>query len=87
MRTWLSGRALASQAEDREFESRRPLHTVIATVSRFSINEKRETFFVLVRAKSITFRYIPSGSIRATTTTAFAYGLALAKFSNTRQKA
>ena len=25
-RTWLSGRALASQAEDREFESRRPLH-------------------------------------------------------------
>ena|GEM_PF-3404437 len=26
MRTWLSGRVLASQAEDREFESRRPLH-------------------------------------------------------------
>jgi hypothetical protein len=29
MRVWLSGRASASQAEDREFESRRPLHYFI----------------------------------------------------------
>jgi predicted ribosomally synthesized six-cysteine peptide SCIFF len=35
MRTWLSGRVLASQAEDREFESRRPLHMKSQRVQGF----------------------------------------------------
>lgn len=33
MRTWLSGRVLASQAEDREFESRRPLQSSFKDLS------------------------------------------------------
>lgn len=44
MRTWLSGRVLASQAEDREFESRRPLHMELQRVQGF-LRETLNPFF------------------------------------------
>ncbi len=52
MRTWLSGRALASQAEDREFESRRPLHQQNQGLLVFHAR-KTEVLFVLSKALNV----------------------------------
>src|SRR5680860_353172 len=47
MRTWLSGRALASQAEDRGFESRRPLHMKSQRVQGFLKRNSGPAFYCI----------------------------------------
>ena len=63
MRTWLSGRVLASQAEDREFESRRPLHQQYQGLQGFHAR-KTEVLFVLSEALKNQRRFPQCQSIK-----------------------
>ena len=65
MRTWLSGRALASQAEDREFESRRPLQLIVLRTLRFSLKENGSPFLFSLRLFTKDLNLTDLGSVVA----------------------